>query len=183
MKKFLLLTLMLLSLDAKAYNTNGGSNPPGGSPDWETKNVVKSVTSGFSDAISRGDILIYDTVNSNDGYTVTRVANNDVATAARIACIAIKDIATGNTGLVPCLTKGWVDFLKYSLTSGQIISGQKLCSSSTGAAVPCAACVNNGLDTNDCRLGSATANSPITSFQSKNTGTSGTDLKAYINAR
>lgn len=175
-----LLSLVLTSASAFAY-TSGQADPANGIYDQEFKVVKKSETAGVSDAVSKGDILLLDTANNNDGYTVTRVGARNVATTARIACVASKAIATGNTGLNRCISKGYVDFLKYDTANGAISIGQKLCVNSVGAAVACAACDNLG-GANDCRFGTATDNSPIISLSSKPSG-SGTDLKALIKAQ
>lgn len=153
-------------------------------PEREYRVVKKSATAGVSDAISKGDILKYDTVNNNDGYTVTRVGGNNVASAALIACIAETAIATGNAELVRCISKGYVDFTQYDAAGGfGIRAGQKVCQDTDGQAIPCAAC-DPGTPgfVNDCRLGTATENSPITALEAKASGT-GANLKVYINAK
>lgn len=179
----LALSVFLFTGNAHAYVT-GAVDPVTGEGEKEYRAVKKSETAGVSDAVSKGDILLLDTVNNNDGYTVTRVGATNVATTAKIVCIAAKAIATGNTGLVRCVSKGYVDYLKYDSTgvNGTISVGQKLCVNSVGAAVPCAACDVGIPGVNNCALGTATDNSPITSLSAK-AGTSGTDLKAVINAK
>lgn len=167
------------SITAQAYVT-GAADPVNGDGEREYRHVKKSETAGVSDAIAVGDILFFDTINNNDGYTVTRVGANTVASASRIACIATKVIATGNTGLNRCLSKGYFPNTSFT-TSSQIVIGQKVCGNAAGQAVPCAACASDLSPGNDCRLGSATANSPVTAF-SVVLGT-GTTLDTYINAR
>lgn len=183
-KQILLVALLALTFAGKAFGyTSGQASPVDSAPEREYRVVVKSTTAGFSDAISKGDVLKLDTVNSNDGYTVTRVGENNVATTSLIACIAEKAIATGNDAQVRCISKGYVDFASYDASGGfGIRAGQKLCMNGVGAAVPCAACDNALGFVNSCWLGSATANSPITALEAKASGT-GSNLKVYINSR
>lgn len=183
-KQILLVAVAVLTFAGSAFGYDSGtSNPQGGTPEREYRVVVKSATAGFSDAVSKGNILKLDTINSNDGYTVTRVGANNVATTGLIACIAEKAIATGTDGQVRCISKGYVDFVTYDASGGYgIRAGQKLCMNGVGQAVPCAACDNALGFVNSCWLGSATANSPITALEAKSSGT-GSDLKVYINAR
>jgi len=125
-------------------------------------------------------ILTYDLGNVVDGYTVTAVGENSVIGANKIACIAEKVIATGNTSQFRCITKGYVPFLRYDATNA-ISVGEKLCANAGGEAVQCAACDTAG-GTNDCQFGVATSNSGIISLESKASGT-GTNLKALINVK
>jgi hypothetical protein len=177
----LLALLAFASADAFAYSSNTGADPINESPDVEAKVVVKSAASGVSHAVSKGHILSYSA--AADGYTVTRIGENSVRGTNQIACIADRDIATANSGSVRranCLTKGFVNFLRYDATTA-ITAGAKLCSNTTGVAVVCAACDSLG-GANDCKFGSATANSGIISLESKASGT-GSDLKAIVNLK
>lgn len=183
-KQILIVALMAVTFSGKAFGyASGQSNPPGGSPEREYRVVVKSASAGLSDAVSKGNILKFETA-ANDGYTVTRVGANNVATTSLIACIAEKAIATGNDAGVRCISKGYVDFVTYDASGGYgIRAGQKLCMNAVGNAVACAACDNALGYVNSCWLGTATANSPITALEAKAPGTTGSDLKVYINSR
>lgn len=177
----LALVLALTSVNAHAYSSNAGADPINQSPDVESKVVVKSAASGVSSSVSVGHILSYST--AADGYTVTRIGENSVRGTNQLACIADRAIATASSGSVrrtTCLTKGFVDFLRYDATSA-ITAGAKLCSNGEGVAVVCAACDSLG-GANDCKFGSATANSGIISLESKASGT-GTNLKAIVNLK
>lgn len=184
-KQILLVTMLALTVSGNAFGyTSGQSSPVDGAEEREYRVIVKSATAGFSDAVAKGNLLKLDTINSNDGYTVTRVGANNVATTNLITCIAEKAIATGTDSQVRCISKGYVDFVTYDASGGfGIRAGQKLCMSAAGLAIPCAACdAGTPGFVNDCRLGTATQNSPITSLEAKASGT-GSDLKVYINAR
>lgn len=179
------LTLLALTVTARAYVSNA-PDPTRGDGETEYRVVKKSETAGFSDAIEVGDVLLYDTENVSDGYTVTRVGANNAASTNRIACVAMQAIATGDTGLHRCQSKGYTTTLQYDLTTHPDILrvGQKLCASADGDAVPCGGCTVTS-DVNaltNCRFGVATENSPITAMEAKGIGTSGT-IKAVINAR
>lgn len=166
MKHLILIAVLALgSLNAFGYSSNPGADPINGSPDLESKVVVKSTVNGVSDAISKGDILSY---SSTDGYTVSRVGANSAAGANLMACVADRAIATSNSATVAranCLTKGYVDFLSYDATT-PIVAGTRLCVNTLGRAVTCAA--------------DATANSGIIALEAKASGT-GSNLKAIIN--
>lgn len=178
------LTLLALTVTARAYVSNA-PDPTRGEGETEYRVVKKSETAGFSDAIEVGDVLLYDTVNVSDGYTVTRVGANNAASTNRIACIAMKAIATGDTGLYRCQSKGYTTTLQYDITThpDSLRVGEKLCASADGDAVPCGQCTTGqGNVMTDCRFGNATENSPITAMEAKGLGTSGT-IKAVINAQ
>jgi hypothetical protein len=176
----LVLTAFLLAGNAQAYVT-GAVNPETGEGEKEYRVAKKSETAGVSDAVSRGHILSLDSANNNDGYTVTRVGANNVVGAAQNVCVAPAAIATGNTGLVRCVSRGYVDFLRYDATTA-ISVGQKLCANASGVAVVCSACVAGSGTGTDCRFGTATSNSIIVSLEAKPSGT-GTNLKAVILSR
>lgn len=184
--KILVLAAILMGVAANAFAyTSGSVDPTTGEGEQEYRVVKKSETAGVSDAVSVGHILTYDIRNNNDGYTVTRVGGNNVASTNIIACIASKAIATGDTGLFRCVSKGYVDNLRYDATTA-IPVGAKLCSNTSGVAVVCAACSNdtdgNTGAANSCRFGTATQNSPIVALEAKASGT-GSDLKALIKSR
>lgn len=169
---------LLLSLGAFAYNSPTGADPKNENHDQEYKAVVKSAVATISDAVSKGHILSYTSVA--DGYTVSRVGENTVLGTNKIACVAGVDIATGDVGYARCVTKGFVDFLRYDATTA-ISAGSKLCVNSVGAAVVCAAC-DNSTGNNSCKHGNATAESGIVALEAKASGT-GSNLKALINLK
>lgn len=168
MEKLIVLALaVFLSANAFGYSTPVGSDPIQGTHDQEFKQIVKSTVSGESSSITRGNVLSYAAVV--DGYTVTRIgaAATSVTGQALVACIAARDVATGNVNYVPCVTKGFVDFLKYDATVA-IVAGAKLCTNTEGVAVAC----NNP----------AASASSIIALEAKASGT-GSNLKAMVNLR
>lgn len=177
---YLLITaIACISFNSFAYYS-GSADPARGDADKEYRAVVKSETSGYSDAVSVGHILTLDTDNTVDGATVTRVGENSVIGAARIACVATNAIATGETGSVQCQSRGYFDSLRYDASTA-IAVGSKLCANAEGIAVVCAACDSVG-STNDCQYGTATQNSGIVSLEAKSSGT-GSDLKVMVDLR
>lgn len=149
-------TLISISLAALVLTSNafGYSSAPAGDPvlgfrDVETKTVVKvdSVTD-YDDAISKGHGLFYEdgTGGLTGLYTVSRNYSGTYNTALAnklTACIAAKDVATGDVGGFPCVTKGYVDYALYAaVTTYQPIAvGDYLCVSdaatSLGRLVKC----------------------------------------------
>lgn len=133
MKLFLILALgLVLSANAFAYSSGVSGDPGQGFNDVETKVATKSVTAGYSDAISKGNGLFYE-VADLDGHTVSRdysgTYNTALATRAHQACIATKDVATGDVAGFPCVTKGYVDYALYSVATAltPITEGDYLC--------------------------------------------------------
>ena len=61
MNKLLLAAALLLSTDAHAYSSAAGSDPQRGTAEKMTRQVIKSTTAGYSDAVSRGHILSFST--------------------------------------------------------------------------------------------------------------------------
>jgi len=183
--KLLTLILFVLCLSASnAYSyTSGNADPFNDVPDREHGTIIKSATSGVSDAISRGDILSLDVDNTNDGGTATRVGANTTIGSQQVVCIATQAIATGNINNIRCLTKGFVDFLSFDASTA-IAEGSKLCPNAVGAAVVCAACAPTagGSGDNDCKFGNASESSGIISLEAKASGT-GTDLKVKVNIK
>lgn len=177
---FYLLVALLMPLTSFAYN-QGVGDPQNGSYGREYKIVRKSTTDGYSLAITKGMVLSYDLDNIADGYTVTAVNNNNALGANKIACVAEKAIATGDTGQFRCITKGFVDFLLFDASSNAISVGEKLCASDGGVAVQCAGCDEDNGD-NDCDFGNATQNTGIVSHGARANGSAAT-LKAYINLK
>lgn len=155
MKTFLTLILgLVFATNALAYVSAPSGDPVNsGFVDVEFKTVVKSTTDGFSDAISKGHALFYETAALTGLYTVSRdysgTVNTALATRLNEACIAARDVATGDVGTFPCVTKGYVDYALYSAvaTFGNIVQGDYLCISdaatSKGRLVPCASGVTS----------------------------------------
>lgn len=168
MKKYFLLALALaFATTANAYNTTPGTDPKNGSPEVEYRQVMKTAVTGESSSLSKGHILSY--ASAADGYSVGRVGDAGVAHHNRVACIAAEDVATGDVGYNLCVTKGYVDYLKYDATL-PITAFHNLCVNAEGIAVACAASYG------------ATRNTGIMSLETKASGT-GSTLKAIINLR
>lgn len=133
MKLVLTLALALFSANAHAYLSASGNDPANGSYDTETKVAVKSEASTYSDAISKGHALYYSESELTGLYKVSRyyaAASGETATAAKwIACIAARDVATGDVAGFPCATKGYVDYALYSAVASfaPIQLGSYLC--------------------------------------------------------
>lgn len=134
MKLFLTLTLGLaLSVNAFAYSSGVSGDPVQGFRDVETKTVIKSETAGYSDAISKGNALFYEKAAIAGLYTVSMdydgTYNSQAAVSAHNACIATKDVATGDVAGFPCVTKGYVDYALYDAVASfaPIAIGDYLC--------------------------------------------------------
>lgn len=134
MKLFLtLIAGLVLSINAMAYSSGVSGDPVQGFVDVETKTVVKSVADGYSDAVSRGHALFYDNASIAGLYTVSRdysgTYNTALATRMNEACIAVKDVATGDVGAFPCVVRGYVDYALYSAVTSfaAITAGDYLC--------------------------------------------------------
>lgn len=135
-KNFLILGLALAALgsfEAQAYNSAPSGQPQLGFVDVETKVAVKSTADGYSDAISKGHALFYDNATIAGLYTVSRdysgTYNTALATRMNEACIATKDVATGDVGGFPCVVRGYVDYALYSAVTSfaPITAGDYLC--------------------------------------------------------
>lgn len=147
MKLFLtLIAGLVLSINAMAYSSGVSGDPGQGFVDVETKTVVKSTTDGYSDAVSKGHALFYENAALTGLYTVSRdysgTYNTALATRLNEACIASKDVATGDVGGFPCVIRGYVDYAIYSAAPGTYITaGDYLCisdvSTSKGHLVKC----------------------------------------------
>jgi hypothetical protein len=158
----------LTSHQAFAYSSNTGPDPDaGGEGELETRVMRKTTVGGESSSVSRGHILSY--ASAADGYTMTRIGDTSGAGQNRVACIAKDDIATGDVAYHRCVTKGYVDFLKYD-ASLPITAFHNLCVSVEGIATACPASYG------------ATRNTGIMSLETKASGT-GSTLKAIINLR
>lgn len=138
--------LALSTLRAEAYNSAVSGDPGQGFVDVETKVAVKSATAGYSDAISKGHAVFYENAALTGLYTVSRdysgTYNTALATRLNEACIASKDVATGDVGGFPCVVRGYVDYAIYSAEPGTYITaGDYLCisdvSTSKGHLVKC----------------------------------------------
>jgi hypothetical protein len=184
MKKFYsiaVLTLVgtLIGVHALAYNSPVGTDPKNENFNQETIQAVKSASSGVSDAIVAGDVLSFS--SASDGYTVTRVGAATVLGNRLIACVALQDVATGNTGYFPCVTRGFVQKLNFNASTA-IEVGDKLCTNTSGQAVICTACSATVPGANGCEQGQGTEDSGIVALEARSAG-SGYGIKAYINTK
>lgn len=184
MRFILAIVLFFASTLAFGYSS-GVSDPKNSSYPIEYRSVVKTASgsdaSGLSSSISKGHILTLDTANNPTGASsVTRIGENSVLGVHKTVCVAADAIATGDVGSHKCVTRGYVDYLRYDASTA-ISIGMKLCANAEGVAVACAACTEGGdPDTNtNCRFGNATDSSGIISLESKSSGT-GSNLKAFI---
>lgn len=167
--KYLVLAALVFSANAHAYLSASGNDPENGSYDTETKVAVKSEEATYSDAISKGHGLYYSENELTGLYVVSRYysgAGNDAASAKLIACIAGRDVATGDVAGFPCAVRGYVDYAIYDATSS-ISKGNYLC-------VGNAATVKGKLI--NCN---ANVVSPIVSLEGKASG-SGSNLKVML---
>lgn len=157
MKNFLLSLFagLVVATNALAYTSAPSGDPNNGFRDVEYATVVKvdSVT-GYDAAISKGHALFYEDGSGGLSglYQVSRAysGTQNTALASRVsACIAAKDVATGDLGGFPCVTKGYVDYAKYAAVTfhAPITKGGYLCISnsatSLGFLVPCASGVTS----------------------------------------
>lgn len=156
MKSFLVLavTLALSCGNALAYYSAFGNDPTLGNYDYEYKVAVKSETASYSDAITKGHGLYYTEGELTGLYKVSRfynAASGETATASKwVACIAARDVATGDVAGFPCVTKGYIDYALYDAVAspGAPISvGSYLCvgtdASVKGRLIACAANVTS----------------------------------------
>jgi hypothetical protein len=120
---------VILSAPALAYLSANGNDPTLGSYDAETKVAVKSAVATYSDAISKGHALYYSEDELTGLYKVSRYYSgtaNAAGAKAYQACIAGRDVATGDVAGFPCVTRGYVDYAKYDATA-VIAEGGYLC--------------------------------------------------------
>lgn len=182
MKKvtFSVIALALLVCSAVvsyAYNSPVGTDPKNGNFDVEYKYIVKSAVAGESSSIAKGDVLLY--ASALDGYTVVRVGGaNTVAAQNKVACVAAEDIATGDTGYHRCVSRGYVDFLKYDATI-PFTAFNAVCVNAEGVVEGCVS-GNLGPDGNTLEGSATAALGRIITMQTKASGT-GANLKAIIN--
>jgi hypothetical protein len=173
MKYLLLAALVLLPINAKAYVSASGNDPRVGGYDVESKSVLKSEVATYSDAVSKGHALFYADTELAGAYIVSRYYSGTYNTAAAnnlSACIASRDVATGDVAIFGCQTKGYVDYARYDATIA-ITIGDFLCigtaASVKGVLVTCAANIR----------------SPFVALETKAPGTSGTDLDVLIQSK
>lgn len=175
-KYFAVLVALFVSVNAFGYSSPAGVDPAVGGYDVETKSAVKSEASSYSDAISKGHALYYSENELTGLYKVSRYysgAGNDAASVKRAACIAGRDVATGDTATFPCVTKGYVDYALYAAVAAPgapIAVGDYLCISTQATAlgrlVPCASGVT----------------SPFMALEAKTTTGTGT-MKISVNSK
>jgi hypothetical protein len=145
MKNFLYTTLagLVLATNAMAFSSAPSGDPVLGFRDVETATVIKvdSVT-GYDDAVSKGHALFFeDGVGGLSGlYQVSRNYSGtyNTALASKLsACIATKDVATGDVAGFPCAVKGYVDYALYSVAGiyDPISVGSYLCISDQATAL------------------------------------------------
>lgn len=170
-----ILGALLLPAVAMAYVSNQGTDPAAGNYESEYKTAQKSTTALYSDAVSRGHGLFYDENDYTGLYKVSRYDSQTqfaAASAKRHACIASKDVATGDTGYFPCVTRGYVDYARYIAGTAQgggnvpIAAGDYLCigtaATNKGSLLPC----------------NANVVSPFVALEAKTSGTTG--LKVLV---
>lgn len=179
MKKLLLSAIAFAALATTAYGYNSpvASDPKNDNFNVEYKYVMKSAVAGESGAIAKGDVLTY--ASAYDGYSVTKMGGGaSVPQQMALACVAAEDIATGDTGYHRCVTRGYINYLKYDATIPFARYGN-VCVNSNGVVEGCAvAKVAVGVDG---LSGTATAAlGRIVPLETKTSGT-GSTLKAIIN--
>lgn len=129
MKLFAILGLLLIGANAHAYTSASGNDPNLGNYDVESKVVVKSEAAGFSDAITQGHALYYSEDELTGLYKVSRSFTGTANAATAVpyqACIAGRDVATGDVAGFPCYTRGYVSGVAYDATAA-IAEGGYLC--------------------------------------------------------
>lgn len=168
MKKLLLVLALVAPLTSQAYQTIVGADPSV-TPDKEYKSAQKSITSGYSDAITgSNELLSYDYVNTPaGGYSVSRVGGGGTTNpegATLIMGVGTRTVATGDLAYFLVQTRGYAT-VKYDATVA-ITRGVPVCANSVGAAVRCS--------------GFAASASKVIPLETKSSGT-GTDLKVLLN--
>lgn len=163
---------LVFSANALAYVSASGNDPRVGGVDVEYKSAVKSETALYSDAISKGHALFYDENSFASAYLVSRYYSgtyNTQATSNLQACIASRDVASGDLQTFGCVTKGYVDYARYDATAPWL-KGTYLCigtaASVKGVLVGCASGVT----------------SQFVALEDKASG-SGSDLKVLVQGR
>lgn len=138
MKQFLfaLVGALTLAVNAYAYTSAPSGDPVLGFRDTEYRTVVKvdSVT-GYDDAITKGMGVFFEddgagTITSGYKVSINYSGTYNTALASRLsACIAARNVATGDLGGFPCVVKGYVDYALYSAVASfaPIAKGDYLC--------------------------------------------------------
>lgn len=150
MKILALLVALALPLNALAYVSNQGTDPGVGGYEQEYKSVTKSTTASYSDAITKGHAVFYDENDYTGLYKVSRYNSQTqfgAASAKYHACITTRDVATGDTSLFPCVTRGYVEYVQFiagdsaSGNNVKITAGDYLCigtgATNKGKLLPC----------------------------------------------
>lgn len=177
MKALIISLALLTSSLAFAYQSAPAGDPNLGFRDVETKSVIKvDGVAAYEDAISKGMGLFYeDGTGSPAGlYKVSRNYSGTYNTAAAslvTACIAARDVATGDVAGFPCVTKGYVDYALYTVATGNAIAiGTYLCvddlATARGKLVGCGSGIT----------------SPFVALEAKGENTSGT-IKVKVNSQ
>lgn len=169
MKLILALVLALAASNAHAYTSASGNDPTAGSYDAEVKVAVKSEAALYSDNILKGQALHYSENELTGLYKVSKYysgTSNATTAVPYQACIARRDVATGDVAGFPCVVRGYVDYAYYDATA-PIFAGNYLC-------IGTAASVKGALI--DCNT---SVTSRFIALENKLTG-SGTNLKVRI---
>lgn len=135
MKTTLILGLALFALKANAYTSAPSGDPVLGFRDVELRTVAKvDSVAGYDDAITKGMGVFFEdgTGDPSSGYKVSinYSGTYNTAIASKFsACIAARNVATGDLGGFPCAVKGYVDYALYSAVtlSAPIAIGDYLC--------------------------------------------------------
>lgn len=151
---FVLLAALALTGKAMAFYSGQSGDPNLGFRDVEFGTVEKTDSqAGYDDAITKGmGVFFEDGVNgASGGYKVSinYSGTYNTATASLVtACIAARNVATGDTGGFPCVVKGYIDYALYSKATGMGIAvGGYLCVSNQATAkgrlIPCGSSVTS----------------------------------------
>lgn len=175
-----LIGALALSGKAYAYNSPVGADPKNGNYDIEYKYVVKATVAGESGAITKGDILTY--ASAYDGYTVTNMqGDNNGFSQNAIACIAADNIASGDLGYHKCVSRGYIDYLKFNSGMAGFTIFDSVCVTASAAAAPCSASAGNVQGATSWSGTATAAIGRIKVFQTKAAALTGATLKAFIN--
>jgi hypothetical protein len=145
MKKFLtILALLVFPAAAFAYTSHQGTDPRLGNFEYEVKTAQKSSTADYNAALAKGSALFYSTATGELAglYKVSAHTASGATTATALpyqACIATRAVATADTSLFPCVTRGYVDYALYSAAVDAIVAGDYLCPNGSGVLVKCTA--------------------------------------------
>ena len=166
--KFALLLGLTLAVNAHAFVSAPSGDPVNsGFRDAEFMSAVKvDGVTGYQDAISKGHAVFFEdgAGTPGDGYKVSRNYSGtyNTALASKLtACIAARDVASGDLGAFPCVTKGYVDYALYSTVASfaEIIVGSYLCvsnlSTSLGRLVVCGSGITSPFIALEAKTGTA----------------------------